>query len=190
MLPFLGGRTSRSQTCAAVQLKGAAFGVRRVLTTRNAVRLLPCRALGEGPGRASSGWGATWPAPYGQARSPGCVPEQRQLQPKGSASRLGGSSFIRSISSSSPDLLFLPIAANASSQRSLAAGVSALLAAARSVGHRLLAAHSSQQRESGPAPGEGAAGNLEPGQTDRAQPERCSGQGSLLSPTRPPPKNT
>lgn len=81
-----------SQTCAAEQLKGAALGVRCAPAAGSAARLLPRSALWEGPGRAPPGRGATWPAPHGQARSSGCVPEQRQLQLEGSASLLGGSS--------------------------------------------------------------------------------------------------
>lgn len=92
-LPFLGRRTSR----LANLLGGAAQGRRSPGAVRPGPRgarsrLLQCRAPWEGPGRAPSGWGATWPAPRGRADSLDRVPEQRQRPPKGSASFLGGSS--------------------------------------------------------------------------------------------------
>lgn len=66
---FLAGGQVGSQTCAAVQLKGAAFGVRVPGCVKPGPRLLPRGALGEGPGGAPFGGGsrATWPAPDGQA---------------------------------------------------------------------------------------------------------------------------
>lgn len=173
-LPFLGRRTSR----LANLLGGAAQGRRSPGAMRPGhpgarSRLLPCRAPWEGPGRAPSGWGATWPAPRGRADSLDRVPEQRQRPPKGSASFLGGSSPSSALF---PPPAPAPFSSDCRGRfvpgTSLVARVSQLLEAARPVRHRLFAAHSSRHRKSGPAPGEGAAGKLESG---RNRPRRGSG---------------
>lgn len=169
---FLAGGQVGSQTCVAVQLKGAALGEPCALATCSATRLLPSRVPWEGPARVPPGWGATWRAPYGRAGSSGCVPEQRQLQPKRPASLMGGSSPSSAVFPPTRLASFLfrsprPLRPSPS----LAAGVSPLLAAARPLRHRLLATHSWRHRESGPAAGEGAAEKLE---TGRNRPHRAA----------------
>lgn len=162
----LAGEQVGSQTCPALQLKGAALGVRSVLT-----------AGAERPALSERG-----PSSFRAGRS-GRGQEERPLggEPGYLASTLragrlpglrvgtdpppssAAAPFICFIPSYSPGLLFLPIVRPLSPRASLAARVPARLAAARPVGHRLLAAHSSRHRASGPAPEEGAAGKLEPG---------------------------
>lgn len=65
---FSAGGPVGSQTCAAVQLKGAALGVRVPGRVRPGPRLLPRGARGAEPGeRPVGGELATWPAPGGRA---------------------------------------------------------------------------------------------------------------------------
>lgn len=152
-------------------------------------RLLPRKALWEGPGRASSGWGY-----LANTLRAGTLPGLRPGTAVAAAERIRLAaqrqfSFICSISSSSPDL-FLSIAAAAWSRRqpcrwSLGApcsrspcGPPAFLPPTRL-----------STKSPGPPQGRALLGITSRDKTDRVQRECCAGQGSLPSPTGPPPKN-
>lgn len=187
---FLAGGQVGSQTCAAVQLKGAAFGVRVPGCVKPGPRLLPRGALGEGPGGAPFvGGGAELPGPHltgGQAGALGGVSEQIGLPAR---RQLPG---ICSASSYSPAAFSFRVRRPLSPRASLAAAVPAL--AARPAGHRLLAAHSSLHRESGPPRRRrrweaGAGTKLTAPPLPDLSPSATPSQGSP-PPAGPPPKKT
>lgn len=171
---LLARRQVSSQTCAAVQLKGAALGVLCALATRSAA---PAPSVpGAGRGRGGCPLGGELP---GQHLSGGQAPRaasgnsssrnRKDPPPSSAAAPLHRLCFL---------LLLLPWprfsperAAAASSQRQPRRW---RLAAPRSrspCGPPASAAHSSRHRDSGPAPGEGPAGKLQPG---RNRPRRGS----------------
>lgn len=167
-LPFLGGRTSRlADLPGGAALGRRARGAERPSRRRRASgsvrarpRLLPRRAGRSGRGQEERPLGGEPGYLASTLRAGGSGTACRDR----SASLLGGSSpspvlFPPTPPASFSFRLLRPLRPRAS----LAAGVSARLAAARPVGHRLLAAHSSRHRESGPAPEEGAAGKPGPG---------------------------
>lgn len=91
---FLAGGQVGWQTCAAVRLKGAALGVPCAV----APGAQPAPSVSAtGRGRGGRPLGAELPGEHlkggGRAGFPGCVPEQRQLQPKVPASFVGGRSL-------------------------------------------------------------------------------------------------
>lgn len=162
---LLARRQVCSQTCAAVQLKGAALGVRCALATRSAA---PAPSVpGAGRGRGGCPLGGELP---GQHLSGGQAP---QAASRNSSSRSRKDPPPSSAAAPLHLLYFLLLlpwprfsperAAAASSQRQPRRWS---LAASRNRsrwGPPASAAHSSRPRESGPAPGEGPAGKLRPG---------------------------
>lgn len=178
---LLAGRQVGSQTCAAVQLKGAALGVRCALATGRAAPapLVPgagrsrggCPLGGELPGQHLTGGQAL------QAASRNSSSRSRKDPPPSSAAAPLHLLYF----------LLLPWprfsterAGAAASERQPRRGSLAALAAARPVGHRLLPPTRRGTGESGPAPGEGAAGKLEPGRSRPRSGSRTStGPGAL-----------
>lgn len=132
------------------------------------------------------GSGATWPAPDRQAGALGGVSQQIGLPARQQLPGIG------STSSYSPASFYFRVLRPLSPRAGLAAAVPAL--AARPAGHRLLAAHSSLHRESGPPQRRrrweaGAATKLTAPPLPDLSPSAAPSQGSP-PPTGPPPKKT
>lgn len=143
---LLAGEPVVGQPARPLRLKGAALGEPRVVA---------------GGARAGRGrpLGAALPGEHlmwGGRAAPGRVPEPRWPHPKTPASRPGRSSPASTPGAPPPSFLF----SFTGSPRPPSPSVG--LAAARRLGHPPPAAHSLQHREPGPAPGEGAAGKLQP----------------------------
>lgn len=139
------------------------------------------------PAERGQGEGALWVPSYLEntlgavgGLAPGRVPEPRWPLPKGPASLLRGGSSLAPTpcppSSSFPSSLTGSPRPPSPSDR---------LAAARPLGYPPLAAHSLQHGEPGPAPGEGAAGKLQPGPNPLLRDLREPGKESS-SPARAP----
>lgn len=194
-LSWAGGQIG-GQTCAAVQLKGAALGARSVRVRQSAERP-PCPHGASGSVRSRpSSFRAGRAGRGGAGPGRGERPLGGELSYLGSTLRTGGlpgrrvgtdpppssaaAPLPRFCASDSPASFFSRALRPLSARASLAAGVSALLAAACPAGHRLLAAHSSRHRAAGPAPEEALLGSWSPNETDRAaapgpQPQRGAG---------------